>query len=183
VCIAAFPRSPLHHLGALLPADDADQGSGTICCLKDKISPDGVALLTMGALLTRGDLRIVGGRWPLHLSGHLHINALEILAVAMTVAALDLVDTQLHIFIDNRAALSHLQKKLTTLDSFWFAAAKRFTVTTLRVRSLVLKRAEWVRSANNVADAASRSQDAPISAITNADIARTILSPPATASA
>ena len=75
-------------------------------------SPDGVELLT------RGDLRIVGGRWPLHLSRQLQIDALEILAVAMTVAALDQVETELHVFIDNRAALSHLQKKLTTPDSF-----------------------------------------------------------------
>jgi hypothetical protein len=75
-------------------------------------SPDGVELLT------RGDLRIVGGRWPLHLSRQLQIDALEILAVAMTVAAWDQVETELHDFIDNRATLSHLQKKLTTPDSF-----------------------------------------------------------------
>jgi hypothetical protein len=103
-------------------------------------------------------VRIVGGRWSASLPSRLHINALELLAVAHAVQAFELRDIQINLHIDNRSALSHLTKSLTTPEKFWFSASKKFTSALLSRRKIVLRHVHWVASAFNPADAPSRGQ-------------------------
>jgi hypothetical protein len=134
-----------------------------------------------GVLLSRGQVRIVGGRWGRSLLS-MHINSLELLAVALTASALDLKDTQLNIFIDNQAALAHVRKPLKTPTSFWFAASKTYTAQVLQARNLRVHHITWVRSKANIADNASRTA-INTSALASAHLVQSITPTSATASA
>lgn len=119
--------------------------------------------------LGTGGLSIVAGRWSISEST-LHINALELLAVAKAVIELNLRDTCLNIRIDNTTALAHIKRRLATPGGFWLSAAKTFVARTLAERGIQVTSAKWIQSADNIADEPSRAPDSKQSTMTRANL-------------